>query len=202
MAAGSSPVRESDEASISPHDETEGVTVSTFFSKSGGSPPESDTTSCGSSLTKTPIFPIGNAVSTTSLPLQSWSPDLYLEFCSSGDPRYEAIRKDHYVVHKGCHGQQIHFLIWYKGALAGIISGGSPVFAVAARDSFFKITKENRTKVINGIVDNVVFRLVNHERNLGSCDILHSGRKPQSKRGNYCMALRCLGLKPSLFEKG
>jgi len=114
------------------------------------------------------IYPMEGAVSTTSLPLQSWSPDLYLEFCSAGDPRYEAIRKDHYVVHKGCHGQQIHFLVWYKNQIAGIISGGSPVFATAARDSFFKITKENRTKVINGIVDNVVFRLVNHERNLGS----------------------------------
>ena len=103
-----------------------------------------------------------------SPPLQSWSPDLYLEFCSAGDPRYEVIRKDHYVVHKGCHGQQIHFLIWYKKELAGVISGGSAVFATAPRDSFFRITKTNRIKVINGIVDNVVFRLVNHEKNLGS----------------------------------
>lgn len=114
------------------------------------------------------VYPTEGAVSMTSLPLQSWSPDLYLEFCSAGDPRYNVIRKDHYVVHKGCHGQQIHFLIWYKKELAGIISGGSPVFATAPRDSFFKITKVNRTKVINGIVDNVVFRLVNHEHNLGS----------------------------------
>lgn len=117
---------------------------------------------------KIPVVQTGDAVSETSLPLQSWSPDLYLEFCSAGDPRYEAIRKDHYVVHKGCHGQQIHFLVWYKHEIVGIISGGSPVFATAARDAFFKITKDNRTKVINGIVDNVVFRLVNHERNLGS----------------------------------
>ena len=109
-----------------------------------------------------------DAVSMTSLPLQTWSPDLYLEFCSAGDPRYEVIRKDHYVVHKGCHGQQIHFLVWYKQEIVGIISGGSPVFATAARDTFFKITKENRVKVINGIVDNVVFRLINHEKNLGS----------------------------------
>jgi hypothetical protein len=71
-------------------------------------------------------------------------------------------------VSKGCHGQQIHFLVWYKGEIAGIISGASAVFATAPRDKFFKITKDNRTKVINGIVDNVVFRLINHERNLGS----------------------------------
>jgi len=175
--------------------------MSTFFSKSGGSPPESDTTSCGSSLTKTPIFPIGNAVSTTSLPLQSWSPDLYLEFCSAGDPRYEAIRKDHYVVHKGCHGQQVHFLIGYKGAIAGIISGGSPVFAVAARDSFFKITKENRTKVLNGIVDNVVFRLVNHEHNLGS-RVLALWEKAAIKTWELLYGVKVFGFETFIVREG
>jgi hypothetical protein len=95
-------------------------------------------------------------------------PELWLEFCSSGDPRYKEIRKDHYVVNKGCHGQQVHFIIWYKGEIAGIVSGGGAVFATAARDKFFKITKENRTKVLNGIVDNIIFRLINHEYNLGS----------------------------------
>ena len=113
--------------------------------------------------------PPEDTVSTMCLPLQlNWSPDLLLEFCSSGDPRYEKIRKDHYVVNKGCHGQQVHFLIWYKNEIVGIISGGSAVYATAARDTFFGINKENRTKVLNGIVDNVVFRLSNHERNLGS----------------------------------
>jgi hypothetical protein len=93
---------------------------------------------------------------------------LYLEFCSSGDPRYIEIRKQHYVVHKGAHGQQVHFLVWYHGQIAGIISGGSAVFATEVRDKFFKMHKDNRTKVINGIVDNIVFRLTNHEKNLGS----------------------------------
>lgn len=95
-------------------------------------------------------------------------PELYLEFCSSGDSRYIEIRKEHYVVHKGAHGQQVHFLIWYKGKIAGIISGGGAVFATEVRDAFFKIHKDNRTKVLNGIVDNIVFRLTNHEKNLGS----------------------------------
>lgn len=101
-----------------------------------------------------------------ALPLQL--PDLYLEFCSSGDPRYIDIRKDHYVPHKGCHGQQIHFIIWYHDRVAGIISGASPVYASPPRDLFFKITNKNREKVLNGIIDNVVFRLIIHPRNLGS----------------------------------
>jgi len=95
-------------------------------------------------------------------------PELYLEFCSAGDSRYALIRKDHYVVKKGNHGQQVHFMVWYKGKIAGIISGGGAVYACRPRDVFFLMTKDNREKIINGIVDNTVFRLVNHEKNLGS----------------------------------
>lgn len=95
-------------------------------------------------------------------------PELYLEFCSAGDPRYQEIRALHYVVKKGNHGQQAHFIIWHKGEIAGIISGGGAVYACAPRDTFFKMTSENREKIINGIVDNTVFRLVNRSYNLGS----------------------------------
>jgi len=70
---------------------------------------------------------------------------------------------------KGSHqGQQVCFLIWYRGKLAGIISGASPVLGTACRDTFFGITKDNRYQVLNGVIDNVIFRLVNHEQNLGS----------------------------------
>jgi hypothetical protein len=91
-----------------------------------------------------------------------------LEFVSAGDIRYATIRKEHYVVKKGNHGQQVHFLIWYKGKIAGIISGGSAVYGCAPRNDFFSMTSENTEKVINGIVDNTTFRLINHEKFLGS----------------------------------
>ncbi len=149
---------------------------------------------------KAPVQQV-DAVSTTSLPLQSWSPDLYLEFCSSGDQRYEHIRKDHYVVHKGCHGQQIHFLVWYKGEIVGIISGGSPVFATAARDGFFKITKDNRTKVINGIIDNVVFRLINHEKNLGS-RVLSLWEKAATETWEALYGVRVFGFETFIVREG
>jgi hypothetical protein len=55
-----------------------------------------------------------------------------------------------------------------KGQLAGIISGGSATYATAPRDAFFGITSENRDKVLNGIIDTTVFRMVNHERNLAT----------------------------------
>ena len=94
--------------------------------------------------------------------------DIRLELCSRTDPRYETIREDHYVENHGCIGRQAHYLIHYKGDIAGIISGASPVFATAPSDEFFGLNKENRQKFLQGIVTNVVFRLENHERNLAS----------------------------------
>lgn len=122
--------------------------------------------SCGGSSVAEHTSPIVGGGSIPAPSLQT--PELYLEFCSSTDPRYIAIRKDHYVVHKGAHGQQVHFLIWYRGVVAGVISGAGAVYCSPARDTFFGITKQNREKVLNGIVDNVVFRLINHEHNLGT----------------------------------
>lgn len=89
-------------------------------------------------------------------------PGFVLEFCSCRDPRYKAIRDRHYVENAGAVGQQIHFIIWYKKNMVGIISGGSAAYAVASRDKFFGITKENRQKVLNSIINNTVFRLEYH----------------------------------------
>jgi len=81
---------------------------------------------------------------------------------------------------RGHQGQQIHYLIWYDQEgwkNVGAISGGSAVYSTAPRDEFFHITKENRLKVLsdgtelstlNGIIDNTLFRLELHEKNLAS----------------------------------
>lgn len=95
-------------------------------------------------------------------------PELYLEFCGRSDPRYQAIRDRHYVENNGAYAQQIHFLIHYKREIVGIISGGSAAYATTVRDAFFKITPENRDQVLNGIVDNTVFRLELTEKNLAT----------------------------------
>lgn len=107
-----------------------------------------------------------DAVSKTSLPLQNQSPDLYLEFCSSGDSRYQNIRDRHYVRNKGVHAQQVHFLIWFRNEIVGIISGSSGVYATPVRDRFFGINKMNREKVLRGIINNIVFRIEKPEKNL------------------------------------
>ena len=50
----------------------------------------------------------------------------------------------------------------------GIISGASPVWACKPRDDFFGINKDNRVKMLGGIINNVVFRLEVTEKNLAS----------------------------------
>lgn len=102
------------------------------------------------------------------IPKEPAFPDLVLEFCSREDSRYKKIRDQHYVENRGAHAQQVHFLIWYKNQLAGIISGGSSTYGTKPRDVFFGITRENRGKVLNAIINNTVFRLVNNEPNLGT----------------------------------
>jgi hypothetical protein len=90
---------------------------------------------------------------------------LYLEKVKRTDPRYKRIRDGHYVTNKGAIGRQIHFLVWYHGEIAGVISGGSCAYAVAVRDRFFWIDHRDR---LRNIVNNTVFRMVNHEPNLAT----------------------------------
>lgn len=84
------------------------------------------------------------------------------------DPRYQEIRNRHYVENRGCHGQQLHYLIYYNENLIGIISGASSVWAVKARDDYFGLNKDNKQKGLPSIINNVVFRLEYHEKNLAT----------------------------------
>lgn len=95
-------------------------------------------------------------------------PDLYLEFCRRTDARYKNIRKNHYVPDRGNCGQQVHFLVWYNGAVIGIISGASTVIGTKLRDDFFGLTETNKQFYLNGIIDNVLFRIECHERYLAT----------------------------------
>lgn len=97
--------------------------------------------------------------------------------CKRTHPDYQVIRDRHYVANKGCHGQQIHYLIEYGArGIVGIISGASSVYAVKSRDLFFGLNKDNKRIALNSIINNVVFRLEYHEKNLGT-QILSMWRK-------------------------
>jgi len=96
---------------------------------------------------------------------------LFLEICKRTNPIYQEIRNRHYVKNKGTQGAQIHFLINYEDVYCGIISGASAVYGVKGRDEFFKIPQEQKIKqkfYLPAIINNTVFRLENHEKNLGT----------------------------------
>lgn len=103
-------------------------------------------------------------------PTRGERPDIVFEFCKITDRSYKATRDGHYVANRGACGQQIHFIVWYKGAIAGIISAGSSVYGVAERDRFFNLPKdkESKKKALVHIVNNTVFKLTNPEPNLAT----------------------------------
>lgn len=71
----------------------------------------------------------------------------------------------------GSHGQQLHFLVRYEGAVVGAISAGAAVFSVRARDDFFRfpqgpvrhdlcLERPCRHDYMQAVVDNTLFRLI------------------------------------------
>ena len=101
---------------------------------------------------------------------------IILEKVKRTDPRYQDIRNRHYVANRGCHGQQMHYLVLLEKRVVGIISGASSVYAVKSRDEFFGLTSDNKRVALNCIVNNVVFRLEEHLPNLGT-QVLSMWRK-------------------------
>jgi len=114
---------------------------------------------------------------------------LGLERCSRTDPRYVAIRDAHYVDNSGACGRQLHYIVWYRGSIAGIISGGSCMLGGKTRADFFGLhycrmwdkywrsenAREDRHndppskyRILPLIISNTVFRMVNHEPGLAS----------------------------------
>jgi len=91
-----------------------------------------------------------------------------LILCKRTNPVYQDIRNRHYIENRGTHGQQLHYLIIKDDTTIGIISGASSVWSVKSRDEFFELTKENKPKGLPSIINNTVFRLELHEKNLAT----------------------------------
>lgn len=94
--------------------------------------------------------------------------DIELVQVSRGNPYYRMIRNSHYIENKGTIGRQIHYLILSDFRVIGIITGSSAVWSVKARDEYFGINATNREEIIRKIVNNSVFRLELHEKNLAT----------------------------------
>ncbi len=129
--------------------------------------------------------------------------EIKLEFCKRTDERYKKIRDKHYIPNKGTQGQQIHFLIHYKEKIVGIISGASSVYGVKARDNFFKIPKDKKQKekyYLPAIINNVVFRLEYHEKNLAT-KVLKKFRKVVSDLWREIYDVDVIGFETFVIEE-
>lgn len=125
-----------------------------------------------------------------------------LEFCKRTDERYKEIRDRHYIPNNGTHGQQIHFLIHYKGQIIGIISGASSVYGVKSRDEYFSIPKDKIKKqkyYLPAIINNVVFRLEYHEKNLAT-KVLSKFRKTISMLWEEIYGVPVIGFETFVIE--
>lgn len=118
------------------------------------------------------------------------------------DPRYQSIRDRHYVPNRGCHGQQLHYLVEDDGEVAGIISGASAVYGCAARDKFFGLSKTREVKQaqINSIVNNVVFRLESTRKNLAT-QVLAMWRKRIAADWEFLYGVPVCGFETFVVEE-
>ena len=119
---------------------------------------------------------------------------ILLELVKRTDERYQQFRNRHYVLNKGCHGQQLHYLVFYENVLVGIISGASAVYGCAPRDKFFNLSKVKVEKQaqLNQIISNVVFRLECRKPNLAS-QVLSMWRKRIKKDWEFLYQISVIG---------
>ena len=125
-----------------------------------------------------------------------------LKIVKRTDERYVQIRDRHYIPNRGCHGQQLHYLVYDDGDLAGIISGASAVYGCAPRDTFFALSKERKIKQaqLNQIINNVVFRLEKTRPNLASM-VLARWRRQISEDWKYLYQVDVVGFETFVIEE-
>ena len=59
--------------------------------------------------------------------------------CKRTDDTYQEIRNRHYVENRGCHGQQLHYLIKLDGVVVGII--------------FHTLTRDGRVRSVADVIE-------------------------------------------------
>ncbi len=85
-----------------------------------------------------------------------------------GNKIFATLYLTHYPQSKGIVGRSLNYIIVYKNKIVGIIGACSPPYSVKAIDEFFGINKNNRNQKLKQILNNEIFRLIYHEKNLGT----------------------------------
>jgi hypothetical protein len=122
-----------------------------------------------------------------------------LLMCQRTHPAYLQFRNRHYIENRGCHGQQLHYLVMVDGQHLGVISGASAVYGTKARDQFFGIDPAKRKVQLNSIINNVVYRIENAPRNVPS-QVLAMWRKRIAADWEYLYQVKVAGFETFVIE--
>ena len=125
-----------------------------------------------------------------------------LELVKKSDPLYVNWRKDHYIPDRGVVGQQLQYLVFYGNEIAGVIGGASAVYSNQARDEYFGLSdeKELKTRQLNSIVNNNIFRLTYLAPNLASI-VIAMWRRRISKDWKDLYGIEVAGFETFVVEE-
>ena len=71
---------------------------------------------------------------------------VHLELVRRSDPLYQQFRSRHYIPDHGLVGQQLQYLVFYRGEVVGVIGGASAVFTSQARDEYWGFAEDRNTQ--------------------------------------------------------
>ena len=125
-----------------------------------------------------------------------------LELIKSSNPLYIEYRKKHYIPNRGTVGQQLQYLIFYKGDVVGVIGGASAVYKSEDRDSFFGLSEEKqlKTRQLNSLINNNIFKLDYPARNLATI-VLKKWRKQIAQDWESLYGVEVYGYETFVIEE-
>ena len=125
-----------------------------------------------------------------------------LELIKTSNPLYIEYRKKHYIPNRGTVGQQLQYLIFYKGEVVGVIGGASAVFKSEDRDAYFGLSDEKylKTRQLNSLINNNIFKLDYPAPNLASI-VLKKWRKQIAKDWESLYGVEVYGYETFVVEE-
>ena len=127
---------------------------------------------------------------------------LRLELVKRSNPLYQQFRSRHYIPDRGLVGQQLQYLVFYGGEVVGVIGGASAVFTSQARDEYwgFAKDKETKTRQLNSIINNNIFRLEYPAPNLATM-VLSRWRKQIQRDWEELYGVQVAGFETFVVEE-
>ena len=125
-----------------------------------------------------------------------------IEMVQTSDPLYRQFRNRHYIPPNGTVGQQLQYLVFYAGEVVGVIGGASAVFTNQARDEFWQFSedKDTKTRQLNSVINNNVFRLEYPAPNLATM-VLSLWRKQIAKDWEHLYGVEVAGFETFVVEE-